>query len=102
MVEQGGAHADEGKVIDIGSVDGDVVTDGYIVADADGGFLVKRVEHASVLNVHAVADADAVHIATQHGVEPDAALVAHHHIAYDGGVFGQVAVFPYLWGEPTY
>ena len=72
------------------------------VYELDGGFFVEGVKHASVLNVYAIANADAVYIATKHGVEPDAALVAHHHIAYDGGVFGQVAVFSYLWGKPTY
>ena len=72
----------------VGAVDGDVVSDGNIVADGDGALLIERVEDGSVLNVDMVADADAVDVAAQHGVEPDAATVADDGVTDDGCVLG--------------
>ncbi len=58
-------------------------------------------EHRAVLDVDAVADAYRVDVAAQYGVEPHAAVVAHHNVAYDGGVVGEVAVFTYLRSESS-
>ena len=60
-----------------------VMTDGYVVADLDGWFLVKRVEDRAILYVHAIADADGVHVATQDGAKQNAATLANLHIADD-------------------
>ena len=102
MVEDGSAHADKGIVLHGGAVDGDVVADGHVVAYFDGRFLVERVQHAAVLYVHTVADADRVDVAAQHGVEPYATVSAHLYVAYDGGVVGQVAVFSYFGRKASY
>ena len=79
-----------------------VVTDGNIVAYFNSRFLIERVQHRAVLNVHAVANGDGVHVATQHGAKPDAALVAHRHIAYDSGVVGKEAVIAEFGSESSY
>jgi hypothetical protein len=46
----------------------------------------------AVLHIHPVADADNIHIATDYRVEPDAAVIPHHHIAGDGGIGGDKAI----------
>ncbi len=92
VVEDGGAHADEGAALDFAAVQGDVVPHGHVVADDDGGFLVERVQAASVLDVHAVAHFDVVHVAADDGVEPYRAVVAHGDVADDGRSFREVAV----------
>jgi hypothetical protein len=50
------------------------------------------VDNHTILNVCMVADSYGVHIATKHGVEPDAAISADSHITHDGGILGQVGV----------
>jgi hypothetical protein len=44
------------------------------------------VDDGSVLHIDTVTDADAVHVATQHRIEPDAAFVSEDHIAAEGGI----------------
>lgn len=83
-------------------VEGHIVSDGYIVPDFYGRFLIKCMQYRTVLYVYTVADTDRIHIAAQYGIEPYAALLSHDYIAYDGGIFSQVAVFSYLRGEPSY
>ena len=52
--------------------------------------------HGIVLNVDAVANGDGVHIATQHGAKPNAAVVAHGDIAYHHGVLGKETALAHL------
>ena len=56
-------------------------------------------KYRTVLDVYTVAYLDAVDIAAQYCAKPYAAVAAHHYIAYDGGIVGQVAVFSYLGSE---
>ena len=93
MVQDDAAHADEGHVADFGTVHDHVVPDGHVVADFGHRFLVQCVYNTVVLDVKAVADGDGVNVATQHGIEPDAAVVAHGHVAHDDGTVGQETVF---------
>ena len=102
MVEEGGAHAYEGIVADGCPVHGDIVADGHVVADFYGRFLIQGVQHAAILDVHAVADADGVHVSAQHGVEPYAAVVSQLHVAYEGGVVRQETVLADFGGEAPY
>lgn len=52
----------------------DVMADGNIVADGDGGFAEKRVQYTAILNIDAVADGDGIDIAAQDGAKPYAAF----------------------------
>ncbi len=102
VIHHDGAHSYQGVIVDFGAVDNHVVAYGDIVADFDYRFMVKSVKHAAVLDVDAVADTYGVDVAAQHGSEPDAALVAHLHVAYYGAVVGQETVFPYLGCKSSY
>jgi hypothetical protein len=41
----------------------------------------------SVLNVYSVADTDGVHITTEDGIEPNAAILPDSDITYDSSIF---------------
>src|SRR6185312_16161774 len=50
----------------------------------DGGLLAgARVQHAVVLDIAAVADANVVHVATRHRAKPHGRLLADVHVADD-------------------
>ena len=87
MIEHGGSHADEGAVVNGAAMEGDVMSDGDVVAYLECCFLIEGMETAAVLYVDSVADADVVDIASHNGIEPYGTLVAHGDIAYDSGVF---------------
>jgi hypothetical protein len=72
---------------------------GNIVSDAHGRFLVGAMDDGPILDVDIVSDTDGMHVAADHGVEPYTTVVAHHHIAYDGGIVGDESVFPESRGD---
>ena len=43
-------------------------------------------DNSTILHIYLVAHADAVDIATDNRIKPHAAAIAHHHIAYNGGI----------------
>ena len=50
--------------------------------------VVRHMEHAEILHVRSVTDSDMVHVPANDGMEPDAAVLAQHHIADDNaGLF---------------
>src|SRR5690606_31993165 len=93
-VHDDAAHADQNAVAQGTAVQGDLVPDGNIVADDQRiafrveGSGVGDVQHAAVLHTGARADADAVHVAADHGHRPDRAVITQYHVADDhcGGV----------------
>ena len=70
------------------------MADGHVVADDERravGFVrrpVRHMAHRQVLHVGTAPDHDAVHVAAQHRVAPDRAVITQLHIADDlaGGV----------------
>jgi hypothetical protein len=67
----------------------DLVTDGHVIADQQREAVrveragVGDVQHAAVLHAGARADADAVHVAADHGQWPDRAVFADLDVADD-------------------
>ena len=58
------------------------------MADDRGMGVVGDMEHAESLHIRPVADPDKMHISANDGMEPDAAVLAQHHIADDdAGLF---------------
>jgi hypothetical protein len=53
------------------------------------------------LDIDAVADADGVYIAAQHGVEPYRTFIAEHYVAYNRGILGKEAILADLRGKPA-
>src|SRR5690606_5870648 len=101
LVHHNGTHADEHLVLHRATMHNGVMPDADIVPDGEPALLVGAVQGGIVLDVHAVADADAVYIAAHHGVVPHAASVAHHHIADHHGRLGQEGVTPECRREPS-
>ena len=56
--------------------------DGDVVAD-EAGVIVREVQHRVVLDVGVMPDDDAVDVATQHRVIPNAGVIAERHVAHD-------------------
>src|SRR5260221_507850 len=84
---RGGGHADEAAAADELAVDDGAVADDHVVFDdvRDAGVAVND---GLVLDVDAAADGDGGDVAANDGVEPDAGLAAHLHVADDGAVVG--------------
>jgi hypothetical protein len=61
------------------------------------------VDDHPVLDVHLVTYADAVHISSDDGIEPNAAIVADLHITYyrsircDKTIFSEPGGLPFYW-----
>jgi hypothetical protein len=73
-----------------------IVTDGNPVANLRRGLLKGAVNHCSILDVHPIANPDAVHISSYNGIVPDAAVITHDYIANYNSGFGQKAVCSHL------
>ena len=74
-IEQGWTHANERIVVDIGAMNSHIMSYGHIVANGDGRFLVERVQHRAVLDIHMVANLNPIDIATQYRIKPNGAAV---------------------------
>jgi hypothetical protein len=74
----------------------------HIITDAGWIFFVSTMNDSIVLDVDPVANADAIYIATDHGIEPDAAMVSHAHIANNGGIGGNEYIFTKRRGNTFY
>ena len=69
-----------------------VVADAHIVTDHQPALLVGAMQHRAVLDVHPVADAYAVHIATHHGIVPHATVITHDRVTDHHGGLGQETI----------
>ena len=81
------------------TVDDALVTDGDVVADDQRMRVVRDMQHAEVLHVRAVPDANVIHIAANDGMKPGAALFAHDDVADDHGRFFNKAGLRNGWGD---
>lgn len=90
-IENGRTHADQNFITDRAGMDYGGVTDGDVVAD-ETGELVREVKNGIVLDVGMVADDDAVDVASNDGVIPDARVVAEGDVAEDDRAFGDINV----------
>ena len=80
-VQQNRAHADEALILDRAAVDDRAVPDRHVVADRRRVRAVHDVHDRAVLDVRPPADADSVHVASDDGAHPDAALLADLDVA---------------------
>ncbi len=74
-----------------------IVSNAHIISNNSAGLQVSTVYNGAILHIYLVAHAYNVHIATQNGIKPYTAVVAHHHIANNGGVGGNIAVVSKGW-----
>lgn len=92
-VHDDGAHSDQHPVLNGAAVQHDIVTDSHVVANDEGMRVVVNMQHAEVLHVGSVSNADVIHIAADDGMEPGAAVFAHHDVADDDrGVFDKAGL----------
>ena len=98
-VEQGRAHADEGVIVDGAGMDGDVMAYRHVVADMGRTCVEGYMHAAAVLNVRAVADGDWGYVATNDGIEPYGALIAHRYITHNRGILAKIAISPPFGSE---
>ena len=77
------AHADQAGIFHDAAVDGGVVADRDPVANDDGIAIAHAMQHGAVLHIGVGADADGMHIAADHGVHPDAGVLAEGDVADD-------------------
>ena len=60
-----------------------------VVANKDSVFLFHPMQHAAILNVGVVADADRINVPAQHRIHPNTGVLAQFDVADDlrGGVY---------------
>ena len=84
-VHDDGAHADQHTILNRTAMQHHMVTDGHLVADDERMSIVRDVQHAEILHIRPVADADMIHVAANDRVKPGAAVFAHDHISDNNG-----------------
>jgi hypothetical protein len=78
------------------------VTDRNIVADMNLGLLIRSMNDDPVLDIHFVADMDAVDVSPHDCIEPDATLITDLHIPYHSGIRCEKTVFTKARGFAFY
>jgi hypothetical protein len=77
-----------------------VMAYGNIISDDGLGAFIGAVNNGAILNIHFIPYAYAVYVAPHHGIEPDAAVVAHHYVANDSGIGSNKAIVSKLGINP--
>jgi hypothetical protein len=80
-------------------MNGNVMSYGYVVADMGRTSLVGYMYTTAILDVCTVANGYRSHIATNHCIEPNAALVTHRNITNYRGILAKIAISPPFGGE---
>jgi hypothetical protein len=63
------------------------VTDRYVITDMHTRFFISAMNDHTILYVNPVPDMDTVHVPSYHGIEPDAAVIAHRNVPHDSGIW---------------
>src|SRR5262249_37338943 len=84
-IENHRAHSDQNAVLDDAAMQNHVMPHNDIGSDDGRPGVVGHMDRGVVLNVRAVANPNEVHVATQHGVEPNARVGSEHDVANDRG-----------------
>jgi hypothetical protein len=92
IVHHNGAHTNEYIIMNGAAMHNGIMPDGNIIADRCSVFLVSAMDAGSVLHIYFVTQLNKIHIATQHRVEPETAIITGNHIANDSGIGGNEAV----------
>src|SRR5690606_38111272 len=95
IVHNDTAHSNQHIIMDGATVHNGIMAYGHIIANSCWRFLIRGVDNCSILNVYFVTDFNIVDISSNHGIEPNTALLPHHHITNNGGIFGNVAIIRY-------
>ncbi len=98
VVHNNGAHADEHLVLQGAAMYDRVMAYGNIVADHGLRLLIGAMDHRAILNIDLIADPNTIDVAAYHGIEPDAAIIPHDHVADHGGIRRDEAIFTKLGG----
>ncbi len=98
-IHDDGPHADEDVVVDGAAMDDRVVGNRNVVPNGDRGFQVGTMDDSAILDIHVITYPYCMDIPTDHGVEPDAAMVSYNHITREGGIVCQKTVFTNLWPD---
>ena len=85
------AHADEAFVSYGAGVDDGGMPDGDVTAD-EAWELVRQVQHRIVLDIAPLTHDDAVNVAAQDGIVPDAGTIAESDVAHDDRAAGNINV----------
>jgi hypothetical protein len=85
------------------AMDDGIVPDRHIIAYRNARFLICSMDDHPVLDVHLITHANAVHISSDDGIEPNAAIVADLYITYyrsircDKTILSEPGGLPFYW-----
>jgi hypothetical protein len=70
-----------------------IVANGNIIANSGWRGFISRVDNGPILNIHFIPHFNKMDIATDYGIEPNTALIAHNDIAHYRGIFCNKTIF---------
>src|SRR5215218_10186627 len=79
-------HPNEYIIVERTTMHQSIMPNAYIVANVGCVLLVCAMDTGAILHIHLIAHFYVVHIAANNGIEPDATLITHLHIAGNGSV----------------
>jgi len=91
-VQNGRAHADEALITDSAGMDDGGMANGDPIAQ-NAGMFIGKMKDGVVLDVGVVSDNDAVDVAAQDGVIPNAGVIAESDVAENDGAARDVNAF---------
>src|SRR5690606_3984364 len=74
-----------------------IMPNGNIIAYMSWRLFVGGVNYGTILDIYLIPYFYIMHIASYYGIKPNTALTAHGDIAYNGCIFGYIAIFRYMW-----
>jgi hypothetical protein len=84
------------------AMDDGIVTDAHLITNDGAGLLVCTVDHGPVLDIDHISYAYRVHVAPDNGIKPDTAVISKDYVAYNGGIWRDIAVFAELREHTLY
>ena len=63
-----------------------IVSDAYIISNKCTGLFICAMNDGAILHIYLIAQADDIYISPNNSIEPNAALVAHNHIANNSAI----------------
>src|SRR5260370_28596165 len=80
-------------------MDDSIMGDGDFIPNNRFGFLIRAMDHRSILNIRIVSNGDGMNISPHYGVEPDRTIITQGYFSHHHGVIGEKTILSQLGRE---